>query len=74
MPLDWGKRMNSRTRFNLKFFLTGLYFLYSCLYNRRQHVSVVSIKSDDMVITLGVPQGSAIDPLLFLLQINDFSN
>lgn len=66
--------MNSRTRFNLKFFLTGLYFLYSCLYNRRQHVSVVSIKSDDMVITLGVPQGSAIDPLLFLLQINDFSN
>ena len=44
------------------------------MYNRRQDVSVVSIKSDDMVISLGVPQGSAIDPLIFLFLINDFSN
>ena len=33
------------------------------MYNRRQQVSVVSIKSDDMVITRGVPQGSALDKL-----------
>ena len=36
--------------------------------------SIVSIKSDDIVITHGVPQGSVLDPLEFFLQINDFSN
>lgn len=46
----------------------------SFFYNRRQRVSLVSIKSDDIVITHGVLQGSVLDPLICVLHINAFSN
>ena len=61
--------INKLRRFGFKTNL--LNWLQTYLYHRRQQVTVLGSTSSSLPVTSGVPQGSILGPILFLLYVND---
>ena len=51
-----------------------LNWLQNYLSNRKQYMELDGIKSQHQTILCGIPQGSTLRPLLFLIYINDLPN
>ncbi len=59
---------------NHKILLEKLNLMESYITNRKQYVDMDGVESDILSITTGVPQGSILGSLLFIIYINDIAN
>ena len=50
-----------------------LNLFHSYLINRKQYTEIEDIASDILPLQIGVPQGSILGPILFIIYVNDFS-